>query len=205
VKTPIDLTEIPDQDLPPEILAAKDKDEKILWVGRPDSALAFALSSGCLQAASMGAIILVVCGFSGSPYGVVFGLLMFTPILVYTSMAENARYAISDRRVIVNTGFMNRNMSTLDYDQVGAVTVNASAFERMFGVGSVTFAGGGSGPYRGFVSIKKCDEVASMVKSIAVDVKTDWMYPNAKREKANKGYRTTYCFAGEEKNPPRQQ
>ena len=73
------------------------------------------------------------------------------------------------------------------------------------GVGSIRFSTGelsskGAALFKTFISVPAPYEVFKQIKTVSVDVKTDWNYPNKLRPEENPGYNTEY--KPEEKEKP---
>ncbi|MBU1125608.1 MAG: hypothetical protein KKC84_06260 [Candidatus Omnitrophica bacterium] len=67
----------------------------------------------------------------------------------------------------------------------------------MWGVGTVRISAGkvtrnGSSLTDDFIAVEKPYEVFKKLKTVMVDIKTDWNYPNKLRPDENPGYRTKY-------------
>ncbi len=180
----ISFAQIPDADVPREILATKDPTERIFWVGQPDNIFAYIISSGGSPpiAIAIGAIVLSLP--SVSTLAIVFACVMLVPALIMLMNALNTRYAVSDRRVIIRTGWLNDYTRTVDYDQITEVVADASPIQRICEVGSVSFLATQSheGHYRGMIAVSDYRQIAAMVKNLMVDVKTDWNYTNIRRQ-----------------------
>lgn len=70
------------------------------------------------------------------------GLFFF---LVAFIRRRTTELAITDRRVIVKTGFIKRNTSELNRERVEGVSVNQSVLGRILGYGTVSVQGTGGG------------------------------------------------------------
>jgi len=198
----ISIREIPNEDLPSVILEAKDPREIILWVGKPESLLPFLAAHNQVPFLYIIAIIFLGSLFFG-PAGLLMAALFVSPIalpIVMTIGAFNKTvYAVSDRRLIIRSGWIKEFTKTFDYDQISNITLSSTATERNAGVASFHVADAGTG----FLAIRNAAALAAAIKSLMVDVKTDWNYPNAKRPKKNRGYETAYSIGndGRDENP----
>ena len=114
------------------------------------------------------------------------------------------QYAITTKRVILESGVIGRDFRTVDFDQLANVEVNVGLVDRLFGTGSIlmyTAGGAWEQPYsrRGgsvtapsFSHIKNPYNVFKFFKKVSFDVKTDELYPNKYRPDVNPGYDTKY-------------
>src|SRR5262245_20187827 len=68
------------------------------------------------------------------------GLLMFVPPLVASMTSE---FGVTNRRVIIKTGFLHRRTLELLLRQVEAISVDQSVAGRMFNYGTIMLSGTG--------------------------------------------------------------
>lgn len=197
--------------LPTQFEQVLDKEEKIIWIGKPKF-IPF-LTSG-LPFLGLGIIWFCIDYFGfirnmdslSIDIGVVipFFLLhlfpfwgsvlnMFRLVLVY----NNTYYTYTNRRIMMRSGFWGTDFKAIDYDKISDIEVNVNPIEQMFNVGTVEAYSGrdnskGGREYDKFIAIENPYEVFKMIKQISVDVKTDYNYPNALRPEKNPGYKTEY-------------
>ncbi len=198
-----------DKNLPPQFDAVKDKDEVFLWVGKPEFTpfiltgvpfLVIGLLWGAfdyfgfirnMQAKQMAFMIPF---FAIHLFPFYAGILnMFRLFLVH----GNTAYAITNKRLMMRSGFFGIDFKSIDYDKISDLEVNVSPIENMFGVGTVQAYSGrttdkGGRIYDRFTAIKNPYEVFKKIKEVSVDIKTDWNYPNKLRPEENPGYETEY-------------
>lgn len=193
------------KDIPPEILECKDPNEKILWVGKPQKYIAYLPYNFNFMVAFIPSfIIMILLIFIGDPrnsYNSLFIIILFcvcvSPFLTTYLMYDSTNYAISNRRIIVRMGIFSNNVYSIDFDKITDIIVRQNILEKNCGLGSILPAPGYQ-ISRGFLAIKDHAVLSGMMKSLVVDIKTDWNYPNSKRQKKNPGYKTTYSFDKEE-------
>lgn len=187
--------------------------EKVLWEGQPKFWPFFfggiLLSLFGLIFLVAGAVILVMAITTGNyilllfPHfwvGVafVFGIPIYK-ILVY----GKTYYAITDKRVIIQTGVIGRDFEMVDFDQISNAEVNVGLFDILFGRGSGsilistagTFVQGKNGPVAKpyiLCNVQNPYEVFKLFKKTSFNIKTDMDFPNKYRPKDNPGYNSKY-------------
>ncbi len=114
----------------------------------------------------------------------------------------NTCYAFTNKRIMLRTGFWGIDFKSIDFDRLQETDVTVNPLENLLGVGTIKmFSGGvtakGAPTFNYFIGIDHPYEVYKQLKTVAVDVKTDWNYPNALRPGENKGYNTDYKPRGE--------
>lgn len=131
--------------------------------------------------------------------GMVFGIPIYQ-ILVF----KHTYYAITDKRIILQKGWIGRDFEMVDFDKITNAEVNVGVFDKLFGggnTGSILVSTAGSFTYtrRGatqkpytFRNIASPYDVFKFFKKITHDVKTDIQYPNKLRPGENPGYQTDY-------------
>lgn len=206
-------------DLRQKFNSIKDTDESIFWTGTPKfipflaTGIPF-LIFGCIWGAidifgfilPMGS---VNAGGQGIPVGFMipfFALHMFPfygsilNIIRLALVYRNTVYSITNKRVMIRTGFMGIDYTSVDYDRIVDIEVNVNPLEKLFNVGSILIFSGDIASTRNgsrrvtknFRAIENPYEVYRKIKQITVDVKTDWNYPNNLRPINNPGYNTEY-------------
>lgn len=194
--------------LPQQFEAVRDKDEEILWVGRP-AFLPFMLSGipfllfGLLWGAFdyFGFIRHMPKEMSG--FTIPFFLLHLFPfygsILNMFRLAlvhHNTFYAITNKRLMLRSGFFGIDFKVIDYDKISDLQVTVNPLENLLGVGTIKAFSGrmnqNTALYDKMIGIRQPYDVFRRIKEVSVDIKTDWNYPNAIRPETNPGYRTKY-------------
>jgi membrane protein YdbS with pleckstrin-like domain len=110
---------------------------------------------------------------------------------------NNTDYAVTNKRVLMRTGFWGIDFKAIDYDKIQESRVDVNPLEKMFGVGTIRLNTGmtgnkGQAVYDSISAIPHPYEVFKKLKLTTVDVKTDWNYPNKLRPSENPGYGTAY-------------
>jgi len=195
----------------PDFESIKDNNEEILWIDKPVF-IPYILHNIITEITTfcIGLFIII------SPYYLSFNnesepsWLRFVALIpigqsLYSFFSKifsysNTSYAYSNKRVMIRTGFIGTNFKIIDHDKVLDIEVKKNLIERICDVGTVQFFSGQmkknddsiSEIYDKWIGIKNPYEVFKMVKQTAVDIKTDYNYPNALRPEHNTGYRTKY-------------
>lgn len=191
--------------------SVKDKNEEILWIGKPNAFcfvfygipfLILGLTWGCIDV-----FILIQMMNSGEEMwgaGIPFIFLHAFPLwgsLLFMGWLWLAHgktfYAYSNRRLLVRTGAIGVDYKTYDYDQLSNLEIRQGPIQKSFNVGTISFNTGqtdskGRLLTSSFRAIPNSFEVFKMIKEVSMDVKTDEFYPNAKRPPKNEGYKTHY-------------
>lgn len=195
-----------------------DRDETILWSGRPNfttfmcGGIPFLIIGMIWGILDLGFIIAFMGGASAVGVGMGPPLLFIVPFFtlhlfpcwgsilymfwLYFSHGNTA-YAFTNKRVLLRSGVFGIDYQIVDYDKIRDIQVNVGPIEKMFNVGSILFNTGevtakGHPMLKRFSGIENPYDVFRQLKEVSVDVKTDWNYPNAKRPETNPGYRTKY-------------
>ncbi len=186
-----------------------NENEEIIWESRP-KLLPF------LSPSSIRDIGMLVVAFLVAPLFMMLGLLIFSlflslllsvPDILFISyfvpvlslvvykilLCRKTKYAITDKRIIVQTGIIGRDFSFIDFDQITNIEVDVNIFDLLFSKSSGTilvFSAGNIKTYRdGSVPepykmqhVPDPYLVFKKLKGVSLDVKTDIKYPNLMRK-----------------------
>lgn len=193
-----------------------DSDERAYWTGRPllvpflASGIPFLIFGLIWGAIDLFGFILPMQQFGGGiPTGFIlpfFALHLFPfygsilNLLRLLLIHRNTIYAYTNKRLVIRSGFLGIDFKTIDYDRIVNLEVNVNPLEKLFQVGSILVFTGemvstrhGQRPTSSrFSAIKNPYDVFKAIKTVSLDVKTDWNYPNAQRPDSNPGYQTRY-------------
>lgn len=195
--------------LPPQFEAVRDRDENILWVGKPNFT-AFIIRGipflivGLIWGAFdyFGFIRNMPRQMAG--FAIPFFALHLFPfwgsilnMIRLFLVHGNTCYAFSNKRLMMRSGFWGTDFRVIDYDKISDIEVNVNPIENYLGVGTIQAFSGRTGSkggriYDKFIGISEPYGVFKRIKEVSVDIKTDWNFPNAMRPEVNPGYRTTY-------------
>jgi membrane protein YdbS with pleckstrin-like domain len=196
-------------------------DEKILWEGGPKFWPFFLGRSlpltifGIIWMGFM-MIFVIVSLISGGPAKYfIFAMphfwiglfLLFGPPIYNFLVFKHTYYAITDKRVILQTGVIGRDFQIIDFNQVTNAEVNIGVFDKLIGqnTGSILISSAGSFTYApNNTTMQKLQrpytisnvvnpyDVFKFFKKVSYDAKTDIEYPNKFRPTENPGYKTDY-------------
>lgn len=203
------------QYIPQQFQQVKDSDEKIIWTGKPRFLpflltgvpfliigliwgtidLGFILQIGKDKASSGGPPMLFIVPFFLLHLFPFWGSIL--NIIRLFLVHQNTCYAITNKRLMMRSGFWGIDFKAIDYDKISDIEVTVNPIENMLGVGTIRAFSGrttskGANLYDCFIAIENPYEIFKRIKEISVDIKTDWNYPNAIRPETNPGYKTEY-------------
>ena len=116
--------------------------ERVEWTGNPKASAYFTAHYLMLTAiASVFGILLYSSQYSKLWLLAVGGgwlVLMITTTLSYFKIF----YAITNKRVILQSGLIGRDFKSVDYDQIQNVSVKRGIFDVIFGIGSIRIFSG---------------------------------------------------------------
>lgn len=117
---------------------------------------------------------------------------------------KNTKYYVTDRRLIIQSGFVNADITGIYYKDIRNVNLKIGLVDKILGVGDITFdlgemsapsrrrRGMGTAPIRAFLDLEDPHSVYPLVQKTVLDMQTDIEYPNAYRPDYNPGYNTRY-------------
>lgn len=120
---------------------------------------------------------------------------------------ENTQYAVTDKRIIIQSGFIGINYQTIYYKEIKNVHLRVGIIDKLLGVGDIYFDtsisvmgmsipnsnnANNMGNPQAFLDIENAYELYPKLQKIVLDIQTDIEYPNDLRPEENKGYNTKY-------------
>lgn len=113
---------------------------------------------------------------------------------------KNTSYYVTDKRIIIENGFVAGNFQTIYYKDLTNVSLRLGVIDKMLGVGDIYLeTAGGNYVQNGrnlvaqaFLDIENPQEIYPKLQKIVMDIQTDIEYPNALRPGENPGYNTKY-------------
>lgn len=120
-------------------------------------------------------------------------------ILVYRHIV----YFITDKRVVIQGGLIGRDFDIIDFDKINNSEVKVDLNDKIFGGGKtgtifislgdmISFTARGVVGLYVLTSIQDPYTVFNLLKKVSFDVKTDINYPNKLRPNENPGYKVEY-------------
>lgn len=118
---------------------------------------------------------------------------------------ENTKYCVTDKRIIIQSGFISSNINSIYYKDIQNVNLHIGVFDRMFGVGDIIISSRNDymiyntntntnvkRPGFAILDIENPHATCRKIQKIVLDIQTDIEFPNEFRPKTNSGYNTTY-------------
>ena len=112
---------------------------------------------------------------------------------------QNTKYYVTDKRIIIQNGFIGENYQTIYYKDIKNVNLRIGIIDKLLNVGDIYFD---LGSYRTsdsvkshvatFLDLENSKEIYIKLQKIVMDIQTDIEYPNALRPEKNPGYNTEY-------------
>ena len=120
--------------------------------------------------------------------------LWFGNILTVNRKWKNAKYYMTNKRIIIQNGYISENYQTIYYKDISNVTLHVGLIDKMLGVGDVIFSvnQNDSSEDTVFFDLENYKEIYNKIQKIVLDMQTDIEYPNAYRPETNPGYNTKY-------------
>ena len=189
--------------------------ESILWHGKPKRSAFVATKSLTLLPIAiiwlifdMGFIMNMAGGGGGmAMFLIPFFALHLMPVWIWLANAltanrrwKNTHYYVTNRRIIIQGGFLAVNETSLFYKDIRNTNVRIGILDKLFNTGDICFDTGTYTHTRNghrlithnFEDLENAHEVYSKVQRIVLDMQTDIEYPNAFRPSENPGYNTEY-------------
>lgn len=104
---------------------------------------------------------------------------------------QNTKYAVTDRRIIIESGFISMNYQSIYYKDITNVNLKISVIDKMLKVGDIYFTTK-TFSNLAFLDIEDAYTIYPKLQKIVLDMQTDIEFPNNLRPKENDGYNTTY-------------
>lgn len=184
--------------------------ETILWRGKPKRSSFIASKSLTMMPIAIIWLcfdsVLIVETFSGDgPWFLIpFMLLHLMPVWIWLGSAltagkrwKNTNYFVTNRRIIIQGGFLAVNEKSLFYKDIRNAQVKIGLLDKLFGTGDVLLDEGRVGSkghpvYTSLEDLEDPHQVYHRVQRVILDMQTDMEFPNAYRPAENPGYQTDY-------------
>lgn len=186
--------------------------EAILWRGKPKKSAFIATKSLTLMPIAIiwlciDSTLIFSAFSSGGPWFLIpFMLLHLMPVWLWLGSMltagrrwKNTSYYVTNRRIIIQGGFLAVNETTLFYKDLRNARVRIGLLDKIFHTGDIVFD---NGMYYGnsrnreqlptLEDLEAPYQVYERIQKIILDIQTDIEYPNAFRPAENPGYQTDY-------------
>lgn len=186
--------------------------EKLIWSAKPKKS-AYIINS-CLKMMPIallwlafdGTIIAMMLSADEIPSNMIWFLIFFfafhlmpvwswiSQMLTASGRWENTKYYVTDKRLIIRTGFIGINFHTVYYKDLKDVLLKIDPIDAALGVGDIiiqTQYGNNSGKFS-FLDVENPNEIYPRLQKIIVDIQSDMEYPNNLRPNENNGYNIEY-------------
>ncbi len=104
---------------------------------------------------------------------------------------KNTTYYVTDKRIIIENGFIAGNFQTLYYKDISNINLKIGIIDKILGVGDIYFESNSS-MSQAFFDVENVYDIYPTIQKTIMDIQTDIEYPNAYRPEENPGYNTTY-------------
>ena len=184
--------------------------ETILWHGKPKRSTFIATKSLTLLPIAIIWLIFdgsfLAAAFSGnSPWFIIpFMLVHMFPVWLWLGNVltasrrwKNTHYYVTNRRIIIQGGFLAVNEKSLFFKDIRNVQMRIGFLDKIFGTGDVlldegTVSSKGQRLFTALEDLENPRQVYHRIQKITLDMQTDMEFPNAYRPQENPGYRTEY-------------
>lgn len=196
---------------PTQIEDIINKDEQILWRGKPKrkayifssifSMFPFALIWLLFDGVFIVAMI-ATKAFSKMPVGAVFGIVIFfafhlTPVWIWLGNIitasrgyKNLEYVFTNKRIIIRSGIIGIDFKNIYYSEIQSVNLKVGLIDKMLKVGDIYIKSKNSSQV--LFDIDDPYFITQKLQEIVIDIKTDIEFPNGLRPEENPGYNTQY-------------
>lgn len=186
--------------------------EAILWRGKPKRSAFIATKSLTLMPIAIIWLILdmnfIIAAFSGGEmlfFLIPFFALHLMPVWIWLGSMltagkrwKNTNYYVTNRRIIIQGGFLAVNETSLFYKDLRNANLRIGLLDKLFHTGDIVFDNGlhyHSNRKQHSPSLEDLEDapgVYQRIQRIILDMQTDMEYPNAFRPAENPGYHTEY-------------
>ena len=180
--------------------------EEIIWKGKPKKSAfiinkALTMMPFALIWLMFDGAFLAVAFSNGIPKQMLYFIIPFfafhlMPVWIWLSNVltakkrwDNTEYIVTDRRIIINTGFIGMNCETIYYKDINNVQLKVGVIDKLLKVGDIYFDTS-KGVAQSFLDIENAYELYPKLQKIVLDIQTDMEFPNDLRPQENHGYDT---------------
>ena len=187
--------------------------ETILWRGKPQKKAFIAGRSLTLMPIAI-IWLLIDLGFIANAFGgggmmffmIPFFALHLMPVWIWLGSTltagkrwQNTMYYVTNRRIIIQSGFLAVNESSVFYKDLRNAQMQIGLIDKMCGTGSIILDNGyydyhrrRNYPGTKLEHLEEPQAAYNRIQKVIMDIQTDIEYPNAYRPEYNPGYNTDY-------------
>lgn len=184
------------------------KGEEIIWSGKPKKS-AFIINKAlhmlpiALIWLMFDSTFIIAMFSSDMPKNMLFFVIPFFAlhlmpvwswlgnVLTAKKKWDNTRYAVTNKRIIINTGFIGIDYQTVYYKDIKNVNLKVGIIDKMLKVGDIYFTLS-EGTSQSFLDVENVYELYPKLQKVVLDIQTDIEFPNDLRPEENHGYNTKY-------------
>lgn len=186
--------------------------EAVLWKGKPKRSAFIASKTLTLLPIAIIWLILdmnfILTAFSGGEmltFLIPFFALHLMPVWIWLGSTltagkrwKNTYYYVTNRRIIIQGGFLAVNETSLFYKDLRNTKLRIGVIDKLFHTGSVEFDNGmimnnnRQQRVQRLENLEDSQNVYNRIQKVILDIQTDIEYPNALRPEENPGYNTQY-------------
>lgn len=188
------------------------KGEQIIWRGKPKKS-AFIINKVLTMLPIAIIWLMLDLGFIASAFSatnfkeivgfiIPFFILHLMPVWIWLSNVltankkwKNTEYAVTDKRIIIMSGFIGMDYQSIYYKDIKNVDLKISVIDKLLKVGDIYFdtkQKASNTNISAFLDVENVYEIYPKIQKVVLDIQTDIEYPNNLRPKENDGYNTKY-------------
>ena len=104
---------------------------------------------------------------------------------------ENTEYYVTNKRIIIVSGFIGMNYQTIFYKDINNVHLRIGIIDKLLKVGDIYFDTS-ENKMQFFLDLENPYDLYTNLQKIVFDIQTDIEFPNNLRSNENNGYNTKY-------------
>lgn len=106
---------------------------------------------------------------------------------------ENTEYYVTNKRIIIVSGFIGMNYQTIFYKDINNVHLRIGIIDKLLKVGDIYFDTS-ENKMQFFLDLENPYDLYTKLQKIVFDIQTDIEFPNNLRPNENNGYNTKYML-----------
>lgn len=184
--------------------------ESVIWSGKPKKSAfvinkVFTMMPIAILWLAFDSIFIVGAIGSGQWFILLFLAFHLFPVWLWLSNVltaskrwKNTQYIVTDKRIIISSGFVGVNYQTIYYKDIRNVSLRVGLIDKMLGVGDIYFdtnfnnGNNNAASIIAFLDVSGVYEIYPKLQKVILDIQTDIEYPNNFRPNKNDGYNTKY-------------